>query len=307
MGKKPLFNFRQVLVAAAALLISSVALARGIPCPQHFAGGQPPVFLNKKLATHTYGLCFEGQADMYSGVTRTPLWAAEHLTRDRMEAARYMKRHNAFHPEERLPVSVRSELYDYTRSGYDRGHMAPSGDMATEEAQYGSFSLANMIPQNPNNNQNLWEGIESSTRNLALQRGDIYVVTGPIFEGANLQRINGRVLVPTSIFKAIYDPARQEGAAYITPNAPGMDYQVVSIANLERRTGIDPFPAMPASAKQTPMRLPPPTPHGHGRSRRYSRGYDGYNGSRYRQYEPRQEGDSSFSSSVGRALRHLFE
>lgn len=307
MRIKSLLRVRQALLIAMALSISSTAMARGTPCPQHFAGGQPPVFLNKKLAAHTYGLCFEGQADMFSGVTRTPLWAAEHLTRDRIEAAHDIKRHNAFHPEERLPYNVRSELYDYARSGYDRGHMAPSGDMPTEEAQYGSFSLANMVPQQPDNNRNLWEGIESSTRTLAEQRGNIYVVTGPIFEGANLQRINGRVLVPTSIYKAIYDPSRQEGAAYITPNAPGMNYQVVPIAELERRTGIDPFPAMPASAKQTAMRLPPPTPHGYGRSH-YNRRYEHYrNDYGYRQYQPRQEDNSSIGSSVGRFLHNLFQ
>ena len=40
------------------------------------------------------------------------------------------------------------------------------------------------------------------------------MVTGPIFEGSSLQRINGRVLVPTFVFKAIYDPIRNEAGAY---------------------------------------------------------------------------------------------
>lgn len=303
MRRKPLFTFRQALFAGMALLISSAAMAKATPCPQEFVGGQPPVFLNKKLAARTYGICFQEYATMFSGITRTPLWSYEHLTADRVEAARQMKRNNAFHPEDRLPPGVRSELYDYVRSGYDRGHMAPSGDFDNPEAQYESYSLSNMIPQNPNNNQNLWEGIESSTRALAQQRGDIYVVTGPIFEGANLQRVNGRVLVPTAIFKAIYDPRNHQAGAYVTPNAPGMDYQTVSVADLERRIGIDLFPAVPASVKQARMDLPPPTPHGHGRSHsRRSGGYNRYNDS-YRQYSPRQE---DTSPSVGGFLRKLF-
>ena len=42
--------------------------------------------------------------------------------------------------------------------------MSPSGDMATPQARYQSFSLANMIPQQPCNNEVVWEGIESAVR-----------------------------------------------------------------------------------------------------------------------------------------------
>jgi len=161
-----------------------------------------------------------------------------------------------------LPAADRSELADYVRSGFDRGHMAPNGDMPTENAQYQSFSLANMVPQNPKNNQILWEGIEEVTRNLAREDGEVYVVTGPIFEGSSLQRIGGRVLVPTSIYKAIYDPARHTAAAYVTPNAPGMGYETLSIADLQHRIGIDVFPELPTAVKTSKMRLPVPEPHG---------------------------------------------
>jgi endonuclease G len=118
------------------------------------------------------------------------------------------------------------------------------------------FSLANIVPQDPNNNQNLWVGIEESTRALARLRGELYVITGPLFEGASIQRINGRVLVPTHIFKAIYDPVKQQAAAYIAPNAPGSEYQTVSIAELEKRANINLFPNMAAKLKETRANLP---------------------------------------------------
>jgi endonuclease G len=160
------------------------------------------------------------------------------LTVQRVDAPWQLKRKNTFHAEDKLPPADRAELADYARSGFDRGHMAPSGDMPTESAQYESFSLANMIPQNPNNNQTLWEGIEDATRNLARRDGELYVVTGPLFEGESLQRINGRVPVPTSVFKAIYSPARQAAAAYVTPNAPGMAYQTLSSGDAGRLQGL---------------------------------------------------------------------
>lgn len=140
--------------------------------------------------------------------------------------------------------------------------MAPNGDMPTTNAQYESFSLANIIPQNPKNNQILWEGIEEATRNLALEDKEIYMVTGPIFEGSNLERLNGRVLVPTFVYKAIYDPARRQAAAYVTPNAEGMAYQTLSIAELEKRINVKVLPTLPAEIKAVKMALPVPTPHG---------------------------------------------
>ncbi len=253
---------KRALLLSLVLLVSGTAFAQRTTCPDHFVNGSAPVFINPSLSVQTHALCFEGFADMYSGVSRTPLWAAEHLTRAHLEEARGLKRHNAFHPEPRLPRADRADLADYARSGYDRGHMAPSGDMPTKQAQYESFSLANIVPQDPNNNEILWEGIEAAVRTLASERGELYVITGPLFEGAQLKRLNGRVLVPTAVFKAVYDPVRHEAGAYIAPNAPGMDYESVSIAALERRLGIDLFPSLPQAIKETPMRLPRPTPHG---------------------------------------------
>lgn len=201
---------------------------------------------------------------LHSGVSHTPVWSAEHLTSARMAAASGMKRKNAFHPEQSLAFGDRAELADYARSGFDRGHMSPSGDMATPSSQEESFSLANMIPQNGNNNQHLWVGIEEATRHLAATEGEVYVVTGPLFEGTALERINGRVLVPTAIFKAIYVPSTGLAGAYVTPNAPGMAYSTLSIAELERRSGINLFPSLAASIKSAKMVLPVPAQNGHG-------------------------------------------
>lgn len=88
------------------------------------------------------------------------------------------------------------------------------------------------------------------------------MVTGPIFEGGSLERLNNRVLVPTAVFKAIYDPVRKQAGAYVTPNAAGMQYQTMSIADLEKRVHIDVFPKLSPEMKAAKMQLPVPTPHG---------------------------------------------
>jgi endonuclease G len=168
------------------------------------------------------------------------------------------ERTNDFHPEEQLSLNNRAELDDYSYSGYDRGHMAPSADMPNEQAQHESFSLANMIPQVPGNNRGIWSSIEATIRHLANQKEQLYIITGPLFIGNDLKHIGGRVLVPTKIYKAIYDPASGQGAAYLVDNAEGDSYRVISITKLEKISGIRHFPKMSPSAKQTPMSLPEP-------------------------------------------------
>jgi endonuclease G len=247
-----------------ALLLATAAHASPRTCPEHFLGGTPPKVWKESLEPKSRLLCASSYAVLHSGQSRTPLWSAEHLTAERIEAAEALSRpkRNTFHADPRVPRDERAELADYARSGYDRGHMSPSGDMPTIKAQHESFLLSNMIPQHPCNNEVLWEGIESVVRDLTLRDGELYVVTGPVFEGENLQALNGRVLVPTSVFKAVYDPARRRAAAYLAPNDGSQTWQAISIRRLSDVTGIDVFPGVSEAVKAQASALPEPTPHG---------------------------------------------
>ena len=236
-------------------------------CPEHFARGRPPVPLNPRLTQGARTLCYQAFAVLHSALTRTPLWAAEHLTAERVHAARQVPRDSEFHAEPDLPENERAELADYARSGYDRGHLAPSGDMPTPEAQQESFTLANMTPQAPELNRVLWEGIESAVRTLATRRHDLYVVTGPIFRGERLQALRDRVVVPTHLFKAVLDTRRGRAGAYVATNTEVPEWRAVSMAELAELTGLDVFPALSARAKQDAMPLPDPKPTNPGRRR----------------------------------------
>lgn len=252
-----------VILFSLILCFSFPAFTEQSACSSQLFGGVAPSVKSPELLSQTHSLCFREIAVLYSGVARTPLWSAEHLTAQRIERARALPRlrSNAFHEEPSLPAAERAELGDYRRSGFDRGHMAPNGDMSTPEAQEESFSLANMIPQDPCNNEVLWEGIESAVRELALAENDVFVVTGPAFLGAELQSLKGRVLVPTHIFKAIYVPARNAAAAYFAPNDASQRWEALSISELESRIRIDVFPRLGAEVRRKPMALPEPTPH----------------------------------------------
>lgn len=243
----------RVVLAVAGLLATSLAAASS--CPNHYVDGRAPEIVNSKMNTATTELCYTVFGVMHSGVTRTPLWSAEHLTADNIDAARTLSRENSFHAEPRLPPAARAELSDYARSGYDRGHMAPNGNMPNRRAQQESFTLANMVPQDGENNRHLWAGIEGAVRNMAKKEGDLYVVTGPAFIGANLQKV-GRVLVPTHLYKLVYSPRQRAGGAYFVENKAGAPYEMLTVAQLEARIGINLLPSLSARDKETMLRLP---------------------------------------------------
>jgi endonuclease G len=129
--------------------------------------------------------------------------------------------------------------------------------MFDQQSQQECFTLANMVPQEPSVNRGVWEGVESATRKLTKDRGDLYVVTGPIFTG-KLQQIGDAIMVPTQIFKAIYDPKRNEAGAYLVGNVEGAQAQVITIAELEKLSGISVFPSINDQVKNNGMRLPEP-------------------------------------------------
>src|SRR4051812_38705151 len=140
---------RLVIVAVLALCptvgMTTVSVAAPTECPQFFPQGNAPDLANPKLLPKTREICYSAFAVLHSGITRTPLWAAEHLTRKGLDAAVATERKDTFHEEPRLPPDERADLDDYARSGFDHGHLAPAADMPDEQAQHESFSLANMI------------------------------------------------------------------------------------------------------------------------------------------------------------------
>lgn len=212
-------------------------------CRQFFAGGVAP---GQAKAHQQRELCYDAFAVLHSGETRTPVFVAQRLNRQSVQDARSEKRTNKFFADARLPRAERAELGDYKGSGYARGHMAPAGDMPNADAMAQSFSLANMVPQNQKQNSGAWAKIEKDTRQYVLRaKGDVYVITGPVFEPGSPAIGASHVRVPTHLFKLVYDPATQKAWAHWQANADhARAGQPISYAEVVHRTGLELLPGV---------------------------------------------------------------
>ncbi len=123
--------------------------------------------------------------------------------------------------------------------------MAPSGDMVTEETLAQSFSLANMVPQSIRHNSGPWSKIEQDTRKYVLRaKGDVYVITGPVFDSNSPRIGSNKVSVPSHLFKLVYDSdSRQAWAHWQSNRDDEIASRPISYSELVRRTGVEWLPA----------------------------------------------------------------
>jgi len=192
----------------------------------------------------------EGYALLHDGNKKVPLWVSYHLTKEDLQGT--AGRTDDFRPDPDIPVGKRAELSDYKGSGYDRGHMAPAGDMnRSKKVMSESFYLSNMCPQEPTLNRNKWRILEEKARDFTLAKGESWIITGPVFMDIDgdgnkdcLGRIGtNRVWVPTHFYKIIVTKNGEiKAISFLMPNwfSEGKikDYQV-PIDSIEKITGLD--------------------------------------------------------------------
>lgn len=147
---------------------------------------------------------------------------------------------------------------DYRYSGFDRGHMAPAGDMKWDvRAMDESFLMTNICPQAGDLNRGAWNKLEEKCRQRARRDSAIVIVCGPVFGKTGASMLIGPtgVAVPQGFFKVVLspyaDPPRAIG--FLMPNGPvpgGMQKCAVSVDSVESVTGIDFFSALPDAVEK---------------------------------------------------------
>jgi endonuclease G len=205
----------------------------------------------------------------YDEADKLPRWAAYKVFPARFELP---DRPSRFRIDERTESRVRTELY--TRTGFDRGHLAPNYALAVchgPEAQRASFLMSNVVPKLHALNSGLWRDLEVRVADRYARRyGDVWVANGPVFlPGVAARRIgafDAAIRVPDAFWLVVAE-RNPAGAlrvqALIIPHddiwrARDLRPYLVSVDQVERLTGLDLFPELPEPAQSRLEKLVAP-------------------------------------------------
>lgn len=191
-------------------------------------------------------------SNLISPISHGPIYSAELLTESNVEKSRGVSRKGiTFFNDPSVPMNYQGVTSDYNHTGYDRGHMANWADGANPQ----TFELTNIVPQDANNNRQLWEKIEVATRNITKTDEKVYVISGPVYDDKP-EHLNGSssILVPSYLFKCINSSSYH--GCYVVKNSSGWDYIKVSYSNIANFSGVNPFPG--DNANKDTIALPNP-------------------------------------------------
>ncbi|MCK9163431.1 MAG: DNA/RNA non-specific endonuclease [Bacteroidales bacterium] len=173
-------------------------------------------------------------------------WVAYLLTREMVEGKK-ATRSNKFRMDKKLSTRPISSS-DYTKSGYDRGHICPSADMSfSQDAQDMTFLMSNISPQLHSFNAGKWKQLEEKVRQWAIENDSIIVISGPILDSIKGKIGKNNISVPYSFYKIIIDISYPDYKAigFIMPNKKldqNLYYYSLTIRQVEEAIGMDFFP-----------------------------------------------------------------
>lgn len=130
----------------------------------------------------------------------TARWVSYHLEDDDIDT--YTSTSNYFKVDPALPAAAYKPSHgDYTSSGYDRGHLCASADRTESvTANSNTYYITNIIPQDPENNNGPWKGLETYLRDLVQNDNkEVYVIAGGW--GSKGTIASGNINVPAHVWK----------------------------------------------------------------------------------------------------------
>ena len=188
----------------------------------------------------------------WSDTLRHPVWCAYHV---KPEPRYDCGERPSFLKDRSQPRSPAPD--DYTKSGYDRGHMVPNYAIVTRygaEEQRKTFLMSNIAPQTPALNRGVWREFEHRIADLWTSRyGEIWVVIGCISDETDRETLSGTDIdVPTAYYQVIIaqeDMDVRSLAVLFRQDVPWNAWaarHIVTIDELEKLTGLDFNPDLPS-------------------------------------------------------------
>ena len=176
----------------------------------------------------------------YSYEYNMALWSRYTLDSEKLEniVPRPKKR---FILDENLPKRTITHD-DYTKSGYDRGHLTPVDDLQySYESASSTFVITNVVPMEKSFNRGIWQRLENYVSDFIEKYNEAVIVTGPIFEG-NLSYMGKdfNIPIPTSFYKLLVSDKCTE--VYIVQHKNSSDDLSIfksDLETLQKKTGIE--------------------------------------------------------------------
>ena len=194
----------------------------------------------------------EGYALGYSKKHHQAKWVQYRLGKEQV-LSKAVLRTDDFRPDPEIP-STALDMKDYSKSGYDKGHLAPAEDMRySDKAESESFLMSNMSPQIRGFNRGIWKRLERQIRKFAHSEGSIVVVTGPVFSFFGGRKL-GEMSVAQKFYKVVYSEGpKPKMIAFLVPHQSTLaDIKVFvcTVARVEAETGLKFFDKLPKDVQR---------------------------------------------------------
>ena len=194
-----------------SLLFSSVFFLSA--CSTNAENLNSSVSCDQIIDKEYYEICYDYE---YKGA----LFVSYHLEGDKVYANNIEQRDN-FYIEGSLPREYASSSDDYTGSGYDRGHLASDASFDySSDALHSVYSMANIVPQDPELNRELWIDTEYYERQKAKEFGSLDVTIGVVYPQNPMQIGEDFISVPSRFYKAISNTEYNFEECYSYENIP---------------------------------------------------------------------------------------
>lgn len=198
---------RFVCIALISVL-SFALMAQGLELPKIERG--------EIVVVHT------GHTLSYNPKCLIPDWVAYELDASKLIGEAQRRKSFSPDPSPVLKRYAQAEHYDYTHSGWSRGHMLPAGDSKfSQTVMDESFYMTNVCPMEPSFNNGPWRRLEEKVRKWAVEYGTVYVIVGAIVGNNRHGKVgDSGVVIPDLYYKAALVPYKGSylTVAFVMPN-----------------------------------------------------------------------------------------
>ena len=189
----------------------------------------------------------------YSKSHKQPIWVAYELLSSHLNGS--ISRLNKFKNDPEIGLDINFDK-NYSRSGFDRGHLVPAADMKWSVISMDeSFYYSNVSPQYPSFNRGIWKVLEDKVREWATLNDRLYINIGPVFGDENHVMGIDRINIPDAFYKVILDYTNPDvkAIAFYIPHIQSnesIDKYAISVDSLEKIIGVDFFSNLPDNQEE---------------------------------------------------------